>query len=315
MTGGDVSGSDMPNFSWPVGRDVSAVEDAALAAILAGSDLPAGAAAGLRPVADVLAALRAGPASDELSGLGATQAEFRRRIGRPARPGRSRGRRPARVPSLLSAKAAAIAAIAAIGLGGAEAAAYAGALPGSWQQFAHRIIGAPAPNQADTGTPADPHGAQHAAYRLCTAYLHATAHGSAAQKAAAFRNLVRAAGGVGQVTAFCAAAPQPRPSPPRPYRSVRPDARPTAHPSPRLTGPPAGRPSPRPTAPPAGHPSPHPARSPTGHPSPHHTTRPSPLALASWAQPTAAREWRAAVRRDTTPAGRVTPGDSVRFWL
>ena len=104
MTGGDVSGSDMPNFSWPVGRDVSAVEDAALAAILAGSDLPAGAAAGLRPVADVLAALRAGPASDELSGLGATQAEFRRRIGRPARPGRSRGRRPARLPSLLSAK-------------------------------------------------------------------------------------------------------------------------------------------------------------------------------------------------------------------
>ena len=263
MTGGDVSGSDMPNFSWPAGRDVSAVEDAALAALLAGSDLPTDAAAGLRPVADVLAALRAGPASDELAGLGTAQAEFRRRIGRPTRPGRSRRRRPARLPSLLSAKAAAVAAIAAIGLGGAGVAAYAGALPGSWQQFAHRIIGAPAPHQADTGTPADPHGAQHAAYRLCTAYLHATAHGSAAQKAAAFRNLVRAAGGAGQVTAFCAAAPQPRPLPPRPYRSARPDARPAAHPSPHRTGPPAGRPSP------------HPARPPTGHPSPHHTTRPS----------------------------------------
>ncbi len=32
---------------------------------------------------------------------------------------------------------------------------------------------------------------------LCTAYQHAAAHGTAAQKAVAFRNLVKAAGGAG----------------------------------------------------------------------------------------------------------------------
>jgi len=259
VTGRDVPGSDMPRFPWSARRDGSALEDTALGALLEGSELPPGAAARLGPVADVLAALRAGPADDELTGLAAAQAEFRRRIARPARPHQSRRLRPGRLASLLSAKAAAATVIAAIGLGGAGAAAYAGALPRSWQQFAHRTIGAPAPHQGDTDTPADP----HVAYQLCARYEHAMADGSAAQKAAAFRNLVRAAHGARQVTAFCAAAPQLRPSPPRPYRSPRPDARPTRHPSPRSDGPPAGRPSPHPTGPPAGRPSPHPTARPS----------------------------------------------------
>lgn len=270
MTGRDVSGSDMPNFSWPVGRDAAAAEDAALAALLAGSDLSADAASGLRPVADVLAAIRAGPASDELTGLGAAQAEFRRRIAGPASASRSRGRRPA-VFGSLGAKAAAAAVIAAIGLGGAATAAYAGALPSSWQRVAHQIIGAPAPHQAGSGTPVGP----HAAYALCTAYLHATAGGTAAQKAAAFRNLARAVGGAGRVTAFCAAAAQPRPSSARAFRSPPPEARATARPSPHPKGLPARRPSPHPTGPPARRPSPHPTGPPAGHPSPHPTARPS----------------------------------------
>ena len=259
MTGRDVPGSDMPSFPRSARRDGSALEDPALAALLEGSELPPGAAAQLWPVADMLAALRAGPASDELTGLAAAQAEFRRRIARPARSHRSRRLRPARLASLLGGKAAAAAVIAAIGLGGAGAAAYAGALPGSWQQFAHRTIGAPAPRQGDTGTPAD----THAAYQLCAGYEHAMADGSAAQKTAAFRNLVKAAHGPRRVTAFCAAAPQPRPSPPRPYRSPRPDARATRHPSPHPFGPPGGRPSPHPTGPPGGRPSPHPTERPS----------------------------------------------------
>ncbi|HEV2239539.1 MAG TPA: hypothetical protein VGR98_00730 [Streptosporangiaceae bacterium] len=257
----------MPSYPWSASRDGSGFEDTALAALLAGSELPPGAAARLQPVADVLAALNASPASEEMAGLAAAQAEFRRTVARPARAHRPRRARRAVLGSLLGAKLAAAAAIAVVGLGGVATASYAGALPGSWQQFAHRMIGAPAPHRADSGAPADP----HAAYRLCTAYLHATA-GSAAQRAAAFRSLVRAAGGAGHVTAFCAAAPRPGSSPPLPYRSPQPQGRRTGRPSPHPTGPPAGRPSPHPTGPPAGRPSPHP----TGRPSPHPTRRPSP---------------------------------------
>jgi hypothetical protein len=256
----------MPSYPWSASRDGSGFEDTALAALLAGGELPPGAAVRLQPVADVLAALNAAPAGEEMAGLAAAQAEFRRTVARPARAHRPRRARRAVLGSLLGAKAAAAAAIAVVGLGGVATAAYAGALPGSWQQFAHRMIGAPAPHRADSGTPADP----HAAYRLCTAYLHATA-GSAAQRAAAFRSLVRAAGGPGHVTAFCAAAPRPGASPPLSHRSPRPEGRPTGRPSPHRTGPPAGRPSPHPTE----RPSPHPTGKPTGRPSPHATAQPS----------------------------------------
>jgi hypothetical protein len=281
VTGRDVPGSDMPSLSWSASRDGSGLEDTALAALLAGSELPPSAAARLQPVADVLAALNAAPAGEELAGLAAAQAEFRRAVAGPARAHRSRRARPAVLGSLLGARAAAAAAFIVIGLGGVATAAYAGALPGSWQQFAHRMIGAPAPHQADNGAPAD----LPAAHQLCTAYLHGTA-GSAAQRAAAFRDLVRAAGGAGHVTAFCAAAPRPRSSPPLPYRSPRPDGRPTGRPSPHHTGPPAGRPSPHRTGPPAGRPSPHrtgpsaerpsprPTGPPTAPPSPHPTAQP-----------------------------------------
>ena len=244
----------MPNFPWPARSDVSSNEDTALAALLAGTEPPAGAAAaGLRPVADVLAALRAGPASDELAGLAAAQAEFRQRVGAPGRPKRASRRRPAGLASRLGVRAAAAAAVAAIGLGGVAAAAYAGALPASWQQFAHRTIGAPAGHRADHDTPVGPRPAGPAAHGLCTSYQHAVAHGNPKEKAVALRNLVKAAGGPGNVSAWCAAVPGNAHSPSGPHPSPHRTGPPAGHPSPHHTGPPHGHPSPPPTGPPAQH--------------------------------------------------------------
>jgi hypothetical protein len=144
VTGSGVSGNDMPNFPWTARQDVSPVEDRSLAALLDGNGLPPGANPELRPVADVLAALTASPGGDELAGLAAARAEFRRRAVVPAHVRKSPRRRPGGLASRLGAKAGAAAAIVVMGLGGAAAAAYAGVLPGSWQQLAHRTIGAPA---------------------------------------------------------------------------------------------------------------------------------------------------------------------------
>jgi hypothetical protein len=144
VTGGGVSGNDMPSFPWTARQDASPAEDTSLAALLAGNGLPADAGAELRPVADVLASLTARPGSDELTGLAAAQAEFRRRVAVPAQARQSRHRRPAGLVSRLGVKLSTVAALVVMGFGSAAAAAYANALPASWQQFAHRTIGAPA---------------------------------------------------------------------------------------------------------------------------------------------------------------------------
>ena len=146
MTGGGVSGSDMPSLPWTARTDVPPAEDTSAEALLAGSGLPAGAGPELRPVADVLAALSARPAPDELTGLAAAQAEFRRHVARPAqvRQSHRQHRRRRGLVSRLGVKVGTAAALVAMTLGGAAAAAYAGVLPSSWQQFAHRTIGAPA---------------------------------------------------------------------------------------------------------------------------------------------------------------------------
>jgi hypothetical protein len=134
----------MPSLPWTARDDVSPVEDdTSLAALLAGSGLPADAGSELRPVADVLSALTARAGGDELTGLAAAQAEFRRRVV-PARVRRSRRWRSVGLVSRLGVRAGAAATVVVTGLGGAAAAAYANALPSSWQQFAHRTIGAPA---------------------------------------------------------------------------------------------------------------------------------------------------------------------------
>jgi hypothetical protein len=253
----------MPNFPWPDRWSASPAEDAALAALLAGTELPADSGTGLQPSADVLAALVAPASTDELAGEAVAMAEFRHQFGSSDLSHcRSRRRRPTLLTSLLSAKAAAVAAIAAVGVGAAATtAAFAGALPDSLQNFAHHTIGAPAANQGKapsarptgSATPVGPNASGNAAFGLCTAYKHATEHGTAAQKAIAFRNLVKAAGGAGNVAAFCAAVPHP--------------GSPSPHPT--------GQPSTHPTGPPSPHPTGQPSTHPTGAPSPHPTGRPS----------------------------------------
>jgi len=145
VTGGGVSGNDMPSLPWTAHQDGSPVDDDTfLESLLAGNGLQAGAGAELRPVADALAALGAHPAGDELTGLAAARDEFRRRVAEPARVRQSHRWRSVGLVSRLGIRVASAAAVAVMGFGGAAAVAYAGALPSSWQQFAHRTIGAPA---------------------------------------------------------------------------------------------------------------------------------------------------------------------------
>jgi hypothetical protein len=198
VTGDGVSGNDMPSLPWTARQHGSPVEDASLAAWLAGSG-PADASAEPGLVADVLAALTARPAGDELTGLAAAQAEFRRHIVRPLRVRQSPRPRPGGLTSRLFVKVGAAAAVVALGLVGAAAAAYAGALPGAWQRVAHRMIAAPAhaaghDTRAGPGA-AGPGAAGRAARRPCAAYRRAPTHDAADQPAAAGRHPGRAGGG------------------------------------------------------------------------------------------------------------------------
>jgi hypothetical protein len=155
VTGGGVSENDMPSLPWTARQDDSPVDDTFLESLLAGNGLQAGAGAELRPVADALAALTAHPAGDELTGLAAARAEFRRRVAEPVRVRQSRRWRSVGLVSRLGIRVSAAAAVVLMGFGGAAAAAYAGALPSSWQQFAHQTIGAPAhgaPHEARVAT-------------------------------------------------------------------------------------------------------------------------------------------------------------------
>ena len=263
MSGRDVPDADMPNIAGSPRADVPELPDGALDALLTGDLVTGEAWAGLRPAAALLAALTAAPHDDELAGHARVLAEFRRR-GLPARARRPARRRRRSLTSL-TARAAAAAAVAATALGGVAAAAYTGALPAPAQQFAHGVIGAPSPPPGDRpgapqpshrpGAPqatparpdaAGPDAAGPAASGLCTAYAHAKAHGTASQKAVAFRNLAAAAGGAAKIAAYCIAVPHPGNSQP-------------------------GQPAP---AHPAGHPS-HPTGKPSSHPTPHQGRRPS----------------------------------------
>ncbi len=212
MNDNDVPNDDMPNFLRPAPRDGLPFSDAALAALLAGTEPPEP-TPGLEHVADLLAALRSAPASDELAGEAGILAEFRRGTGGPAlSPG---SRRPRRFTSRLGARAAVAAAVAALGLGGLATAAYAGMLPAPVQRLAHDTIGAPAvpsgspsrSHQTGKRTPAGPGAAGLTARRWCTAY----AHGTAVQRAAARHDLIRAAGGAGKIAEYCGTADTPWP--------------------------------------------------------------------------------------------------------
>ncbi len=131
----------------PPGQDPSGPE-AMLDALLDGGPLPGEDQAGLQPVADVLAALRAPASPAELTGETRVLAEFRAqpqysaraahsprsaaRAGRPRQPARAR-RGPLRPrPAMAFAAGAAV-------LAGLAAGAYAGDLPGPVEKLAHTI--------------------------------------------------------------------------------------------------------------------------------------------------------------------------------
>ena len=275
MSGWGVSDADMPNIPGSQRADVPELPDAALDALLAGDLVTDEACAGLQPAAALLAALSAAPQDGELAGHARVLAEFRHRGGRPVHARRSARRRPRLLTSLLTAKAAAAAGAAAIALGGGvAAAAYTSTLPAPAQQFAHSVIGAPSPQPSHRpgspqpshrpgtlqATPArtdagGPDATGPAAFGLCTAYAHAKAHGTASQKAMAFRDLAAAAGGAAKVAAYCTAVPHPGSS-----RSSQPASAPTH---------PAGQPASHPTGKPSSAPTPHPAGRPSSAPTPH----------------------------------------------
>jgi hypothetical protein len=134
MTGPGVSDHDMPSFRRSGRRDESALTDESLAALLAGTqDAPPE----LRPAMDVLAALQAGPARDELADEAAALAEFRINAARPG-PG-SRRHRLVGLPSL-SAKVAAATAVVAVAIGGVATAAVTGVLPTPVQHALHDVL-------------------------------------------------------------------------------------------------------------------------------------------------------------------------------
>jgi hypothetical protein len=208
MTDRGVSDSDMPTFPWQIRPEAQALD-----ALLSGNCPPEEAPAGLRPVAEVLVALQAPPDRREVAGWGQALTVYREGAGRPGMPGRPRSRRRTVTAPRLGARFAAAAGAAMLAvLGGGVAAAYTGSLPGDLQKIAHQAIAAPGvrersaePTPQNSGRPAGPSVTGAAAYGLCNAYQHA----DASQRSTAFRNLVNAAGGAGQVAAYCASVPHP----------------------------------------------------------------------------------------------------------
>jgi hypothetical protein len=242
MTDHGVSDRDMPTFPWSTQAEARAFD-----ALMSGNCRPEDAPIGLRPVAEVLVALQAPADRREVAGWGEALTVYREMAGRPGTPSRPRSRRPRSTASLLSARVAAAAGAAAIAVfGGGVAAAYTGSLPTALQKFAHVAFAAPSVHQSTAGsaprsTGVGPSASGSAAYGLCHAYQHA----NASQRAVAFRNLVSAAGGAGQVAAYCASVPHPGPSSP-PGRRVGQTGSPSAtNHGRRPTAPPG-----KPTAPP-----------------------------------------------------------------
>ena len=252
----------MPNFTWQGRPDAPLISDASLAALLAGARLPPGHPPELRPLAEALAELAGRPAEEELDGEAETLMAFRNYFGatEPAQRAAQNHRPRPRSRSLPLGAAAAAATI--LGLGGLATAAYAGALPAGLQRLAHDIVGAPAPGPqpAASSSPAGPAATGQPGYGLCTAWAQARAHGTRKQQAAAFEELASAAGGPGNVTAYCAAASPGRPPSLRPSPAPAPSHRsggPTGLPTPHGPGKPTALPTPDGPGKPTALPTPH----------------------------------------------------------
>ncbi len=228
------SDSEMPSFPLPwTTRPDGRADDA----LLAGTCQPEEAPAELRAVAEVFAALQAPSDQREVASWDQALMTYRGMIGRPEAPSRPRRRRPRLIAAPLSTKLAAAAGVAVVVvLGGGVAAAYTGNLPATLQKVAHDTLAAPGVRVTRAVTtpggpvhPVGPRATGSAAYGLCQAYQHAEEHGNASQQSVAFRNLVKAAGGRGQVTAYCASVQHPGAANPPGRRTGQPS--PSAHPS------------------------------------------------------------------------------------
>ena len=192
----------MPGFPFP-DRLAPELGEPLLDTVLNRQPLPPDAPEQLHAVADMVASLAGPAAPGELAGEAAARLAFARTIP-PARVSPA-DRSPARrrlsgLPGRLTARAAAVLIAAAAGLGGV-AGAYAGVLPGPVQDFAHHTIGAPPARHAPDHPPAG----HRAAGQLCASFEH----GSGPARAAASRDLAKAAGGPGRIGAYCAAAGKP----------------------------------------------------------------------------------------------------------
>jgi len=167
---------------------------------------------------------------------------------------RTAARRSSLVASVFSVRLAVAAVAGAVALGGVAVAGYAGVLPASAQHLAHSALGAPAPRgpaakpgavaaggQAQSAIPVGPDATGKAKHGLCTAYAAAKAHGSAAAKSVAFKNLAKAAGSPSSIGRFCAGVTSPGSPSGHP---TSPASHPTGPPSHHPAGPPSPRPSP-----------------------------------------------------------------------
>lgn len=171
----------------------------------------------LRAGSDLLALLASAPAEpEELRGEMRVLDAYRASVMSPVKSSSSRPRpwRPLMLAPALSAKLAALVGAGAVSVGGLAAAAYAGTLPDTAQNFAHHAIGAPAaPSESEShkaapsSTPVGPDASGQAAFGLCTAWDKVKDHGKAAEKAVAFRNLATAAGGEDKIAGYCATVP------------------------------------------------------------------------------------------------------------
>ena len=174
MTGNDVPDVDMPNIPQPQRQDEPVVTDADLVALLAGT---ADVAPGLRPVADVLAALVAEPTDMELAGEERALARFRRQAGAPV-PTRRARRNANGLSSRFGVKVGASVTAVAVVLGGGAAAAFADVLPAPIQRLAHEAIGAPIPHARHTL----PSGSRSAAHSRSGMHSRSSTHGKPATR-------------------------------------------------------------------------------------------------------------------------------------
>jgi hypothetical protein len=134
----------MPDFPSRADDTVPLAGDSALNELLTAGQPPQHATAGLQPVAEVLAALRAGPADAELAGQARALAQFRSTVRVSHRAAQRRARRPLPFRARLSSKLAIITGATAVAVSGTVAAAYVGVLPGPLQRAAHDVLAAPA---------------------------------------------------------------------------------------------------------------------------------------------------------------------------